>query len=246
MTKIIKDSIIPYYYQLSDILKKEIADGLYSSCLLPSERILCDEYKVSRATVRQAIQILKEEGLIEKVRGIGTRVISFDKVEQDLLGYHNFDLQMSKKGYQASVYVLEFEEIRGPGRIHSLLKISNSSIVLNVVRLRLIENEPLFIEKIYLPGSQFPGIQRKDFESTNIFLKVLEKDYKIKLGDTTVYIEPVILHETECRLLEVQSKPAPGLLFERISCTEKGKPVSVTQRVFRGDRCRHILKIEHR
>ncbi len=247
MTKILKDSVIPYYYQLSDILKKEISDECYNEDnLLPSERILCEKFKVSRATVRQAMQILKEEGLIEKVRGIGTKVKIPEKIEQDLLGYHNFDLQMSEQGFNASVKILEFEQVNGPGRIHSLLEINATDPVLKVIRLRYVGNDPLFIEKIYLPRSQFLKISKKDFETTNILLKVLEKDYQIKLGDTMVYIEPVILNESECRLLEVKVTPAPGLIFERISYTETGKPVSVTKRVFRGDRCRHILNIEHK
>lgn len=243
--RIDKNSALPYYYQLADIIKDEVAAGVYDGDgLIPSERELCLAYGLSRSTVRQAVQILKDEGLVEKVRGVGTRIIHREKFEQDLLGYHDFDLQMTEKGYKASVKVLSYDEMTGPSRIQSLLKAAQNARILKVVRLRNIQDEPLFIEKIYLPLTIFPDIRKEHFNSTNIFLQVIQKDYNIRLGETHVYLEPVILDEVEAGLLNVKLRPAAGLLMERVSCSERGEPVSVTKRVFRGDRCRHILDIK--
>lgn len=241
-----KESAIPYYYQLADILKEHISQGTYQvGDTLPSERILCDDYVVSRATVRQAIQILKDEGLVEKVRGIGTKVApkKKDRVERDLLGYHDFDIQMLEKGRLGAVRLESFEDVVDPDGVRGLLELDSDAPILEVVRLRMIDREPAFIEKIYLPRLLFPDITADDFTGTNLFQKVIQETHGIKLGEVVIYLEPVILDDNELTLLDMAEKPAAGLLSERISFSQEGVPICVTKRLFRGDSCRHYLKI---
>lgn len=246
MARIQKDSVVPFYFQLSEILKSEILNGVYlSKKFLPSERMLCDAYSVSRATVRQAIQILKDQGLIEKLRGVGTRIVS-RKVEQDLTGFHNFDLQMKQQGYSAEVRLLNFEVCRAPSSVQSVLGLSPEERVTHVFRLRLVKEEPLFLERIFLPESIFPNMQPVHFESTNVFGSIIQNGYKIKIGEAQVYLEPILLHTHERRLLKVDKTPAAGLLFERISYDDRRCPLVFTKRVFRGDRCRHLLRIHQK
>lgn len=246
MVPIEKESAIPYYYQLADILKESILRGQYKEGeTLPSERVLCDDYEVSRATVRQAIQILKDEGLVAKVRGIGTKVAAKkkDKVERDLLGYHDFDIQMIEKGRQASVKLEAFDEVTDPGEVRTLLKLDHEAPILEVIRLRIVDQSPVFIEKIYLPKRLFPEITAEDFTGTNLFQKIIQESHGIKLGEIVIYLEPIILDDNESNLLDVTTRPSAGLLSERISFTDDGTPICVTKRIFRGDSCRHFLKI---
>lgn len=245
MTLIDKDSAIPYYFQLADTLRNQIKSGSYKAGeLLPSERELCLSYDVSRSTVRQAIQLLREEGLIRKERGVGTRIESRPKIEQDLLGYHNFDLQMLKKGHSASVNLLKDEILDKPGRVQRLMKLPEESSIFKVVRLRLVDNEPVFLEKIYMPLERFPGLRKEIFLKTDIFLKQIGSEYNITLGDAKLYIEPVILDASEREVLGITEHPVPGLMFERISYDDQGQAIAVTKRVFAGDRCRHLLDIK--
>lgn len=245
MSFVNKDSAIPYYLQLADTLRSQISSGVFESGeLLPSERELCETYTVSRSTVRQAIQTLREEGLIRKERGVGTRIEQRPKIEQDLMGYHNFDLQMQEKGYSASVSLLKHEILEKPGRVQRLMKLPEDAKIFKVVRLRLVDNDPVFIEKIYMPLERFPDLKVDDFLKTDIFLKHLGTEYSTKLGDAKVFVEPVILDETEREILNTKEDPIAGLMFERISYDNQGRIVAVTKRVFRGDRCRHLLVIK--
>lgn len=245
MSFVDKDSAIPYYLQLANTLRGQISSGAFDSGeLLPSERELCDSYNVSRSTVRQAIQLLREEGLIRKERGVGTRIERRPKIEQDLLGYHNFDLQMLEKGYTASVSVLNHEVLTTPGRVQRLMRLAEGEPVFKVVRLRSVNSEPVFIEKIYMPLARFPDLRVEDFLKTDIFLKHLGSEYSTRLGDAKVFVEPVILDEGERKILEIKDQLAAGLMFERISFDSQGEAVAITKRVFRGDRCRHLLVIK--
>src|SRR5690554_6164361 len=67
---------IPLYVQLADILRYRIDYGIWpEDTMLPSIEVLMKEFSVSRVTVRQALQLLKQSGLIKMQRGIGTQVI---------------------------------------------------------------------------------------------------------------------------------------------------------------------------
>lgn len=239
-----KNNAIPYYLQLADILRKQIHSGAFGQdTLLPSERELCDTYDVSRSTIRQCMQLLKEEGLIRKQRGVGTRVERNPKIEQDLMGYHNFDLQMLEKGHAASVEVLGHEVLSSPGRMQRLMNLAENAEILKVVRLRVVDREPVFLEKIYMPLGKYPDLKLEDFQNTDIFLKQLKKKFHTNLAEAKVFIEPVVLDEAERNILGIETEPSPGLMFERISYDDTGAAVAVTKRVFRGDRCRHMLVI---
>lgn len=67
----------PRYRQLTDVLRKEIESGRYPiGSLLPPEVELCESYGVSRHTIRDAIRLLREAGLVERRRGLGTTVLA--------------------------------------------------------------------------------------------------------------------------------------------------------------------------
>jgi len=63
----------PIYHQIYNILFKEIQNGIYNDAgMLPSEKELCSRFSVERNTVRKALQLLVNEGLISKKPGYGT------------------------------------------------------------------------------------------------------------------------------------------------------------------------------
>ncbi len=245
MTIVDKENPIPYYLQLASILRHKINSGEFSADqLIPSERELCDRYGVSRSTVRQAMQTLKEEGLIWKQRGVGTRIAPPAKIEQNLSGYHDFDLQMIEQGHDVTMTILGHTLLYGSGRAGRLLELSQTDEIFRLDRLRFVDNDPVFLEKIYMPVKRFINISQSDFLETDLFLKKVKEEYDIVLGPARVFLEPVLLHDEECDTMQIEQRPAAGLLFERISLDDSGRPVALTKRIFRGDRCRHLLEIK--
>ena len=99
------------YFQLYDILYREIRDGVYKpGQLLPTENTLVEQYHISRITVRKALDLLMNDGLIAKRRGYGTFVQN-KKVEQTLTRVQHFASEMEKRGYASSVTMLSNEII---------------------------------------------------------------------------------------------------------------------------------------
>ena len=72
-----KNSAIPLYQQLAETIKEQIASGkLKENDKLMAEKELCESYDVSRITVRKALELLADEGLIIRKQGIGTFIAS--------------------------------------------------------------------------------------------------------------------------------------------------------------------------
>lgn len=70
-----KQSPIPIYFQIEELIKRQIADGvLKPGEALPSERELADQYEISRMTVRQGISNLVQQNKLYREKGKGTFV----------------------------------------------------------------------------------------------------------------------------------------------------------------------------
>ena len=111
MAQIDPGSSVPLYVQLVEILREKVATKeLGSGAKLPSERELCEIYDVSRITVRNAITQAENEGLVERVHGMGTFIAS-SKYRQSLSEVKSFAATMIESGLVASTEVLSEEGV---------------------------------------------------------------------------------------------------------------------------------------
>jgi len=94
-------SVLPLYHRVFLSLRDRIVNGIYDSREpMPAENSLCAEFDVSRATIRRALGLLEEEGLVERRQGARTyaRAIGYKGSQQrrnlDLLGRKKSHLEM--------------------------------------------------------------------------------------------------------------------------------------------------------
>lgn len=86
------------YLQIKDILVRRIQEGVWAEySLIPTERELMKEFNVSRSTVRQAISILVQTGLLEKTQGRGT-IVKPQKLVGRLGRLKGFAEEVAEKG----------------------------------------------------------------------------------------------------------------------------------------------------
>ena len=89
---------VPLYIQIKKIIKDKILSKEYApGDSLPSEAQLQEIFHVSRITARQAIAQLESEGLVERARGKGTRVLFQNKIEEQLAGIKSFTNEMLER-----------------------------------------------------------------------------------------------------------------------------------------------------
>lgn len=140
----------PLYAQLESILKKKIEDEEYKEGdLLPAEKILMEQYQVSRITVRQAMAALCQAGYIKSSRGIGTKVI-FKKIDEHMRSVISFTDEMKQHGITMNTSYCTMEKIRPTEKVAMMLKIPVTDECYCLTRVRCVEDRPLVYTKTYL------------------------------------------------------------------------------------------------
>jgi GntR family transcriptional regulator len=233
MKAINKQSRIPYYYQLADILRQIIQDSVYEDKteFLPSENELVKAYQVSRATVRKALSLLEREGLIYKAKGKGT-YISKHRVRYPLTTLISTTDDMQRRGWNPGVSVISFEEVNTHSPITESLGISVDDKVYELCRLRLGNDEPFGIQWAYLPVKLCPGLIDLDLGTS--LTQVMEEKFGIKFWSAHEFLRAKLPTKFEAEVLQI-SKNLPVIYMERITFSYDGAPVEFLQSVWRSD-----------
>src|SRR5258708_39864193 len=106
MSAIYRNSPLPRYYQLKEIIRERIRSGEWKPGeLIPSERELSEQYKISRMTARQAITELVNEGMFYREQGKGT-FVSRHKITQQLIRLTGFTEDIKTRGQRPGTKVL--------------------------------------------------------------------------------------------------------------------------------------------
>src|SRR5262249_7588577 len=104
-------SKVPLYVQLKDILREQIRAGIWGpGDRIPSEAEIRAHFPVSRATVRQSIAELEQEGLLIRQQGSGTFVRK-PKIEWNLRNLYSFTEDLNARGLHPETRVLMFEVV---------------------------------------------------------------------------------------------------------------------------------------
>jgi GntR family transcriptional regulator len=202
---------------------------------IPSERDLCKELGVSRPTLRAAIEDLVRSGLLVRERGRGT-FTGPHRVTQALTATTGSSFYTPPAEGHWLSRILEFSAAAAGPQLASRLHLSPADPVLRVVRLRVVDDEPMAIERIHLPHVLVDGLVPADMESGS-FYRFLRERFGVEVRSAVQTIEPTVTDETEAALLHVPQH-APALLFERTTRDANGRIVEFTRSIYRGDRYR--------
>lgn len=239
-----RESPTPLYLRLAEVVRGRILSGsIEPGSLLPSERVLCDRHEVSRATVREAINLLKKEGLVVTRRGIGNFAELPARIDRDLLRIHDFNIQIEESGHDSRAEVLDYNPAFRSNRIADILGIDASSPMVKALRMRLADQTPLFLETLYLPKERFSRENEASLASTNLVLGRMREEYGVRIGKIALALEPILLSEWQAGMLHVATMPCAGMLNRRTSFDADGVPALYTEWVFASGNCRHTLTL---
>jgi len=206
---------------------------------LPTERVLNERFNVQRATVRQALDVLEARGLIIRKRGSGTFVTKA-KIEREAIRVFAFTKIMAASGYKTDAKILSVLEVEADARAAGKLKIEEGTPIYYYHRLRLLDGEPMMLEKIRLPKNIFPGMDQHDLENNSLF-DVMEKEFGRETTTAEQAIEAVGASDYEAEVLGIL--PGAALMMEeRISRDQFGTIIEFSQDLYRGDRFRFIVE----
>jgi GntR family transcriptional regulator len=229
-----RQSKLPLYQQLYDILRGELARGEWKpGDILPAESELMLRFQVSRITVRQVLDMLVRDGLIYRQQGRGT-FVAHPTIEQTQVRIVSFTEDMRQRGFRPGTAVLDSGLLPAPDDIAGKLAVHPGEELAHLRRLRLADEEPMSIEDAYLIHRFFPGVLSSDYTIKPLRL-TLEEVYGVRLVRAKQVLRAVMAPPDLARLLSVRAGAA--LLFiERVSFSAQGIPVEFLRIHYRGDR----------
>jgi GntR family transcriptional regulator len=227
-----RESYEPAYAQLVDILRRQVADGQFRpGDQLPSESQLCQYYRVSPMTVRRAINLLADQGVISTAQGRGTFV---KPVEIAAATFGLGELQdLFSRRRNAAVKLLEVHIVPADERTARKLVLATGSRVIYIRRLLSIEGKPAFYHREYLVYDPVRPIVEAEMEVTSLQGLLSGKgDSILKRGDLN--IQATILNDEEACLLQTPS-PSAAFCIEHVFHDFDNRPVSWGWFICRGD-----------
>ena len=241
MTDIDRDSPIPFYFQLAQLLKTEIASGRWADGhRLPSEAELCDSYGLSRSVIRQALGLLESDGLIRKAKGRGafvTAQATRSWLLQSPEGF--FEEETTRRGVQVRSRILRAEREPLPMWASEKLGLAPAEIGVTLERLRWVDDELALYVVNYLPDSVADvALELRDDES--LYERLAARGARVAGGHRTV--EAVNAPAKLTKLLDVR-RGAALMFIESTSWTADRRPFDCYHAWVRTDRMRIEISV---
>jgi GntR family transcriptional regulator len=233
----LRKSTTPLYHQLRELITEKIESGEWEpGRRLPTEYELMAEFGVSRATVRQAMQMLENQGLIEREQGRGT-FVGRPKVANDLLSLWVFSPQRDLR-----IQLQHLKTDHPASSVARRLEISTSDEVYELKRIVLMDEEPLMIITSWLPVRLFPGLDEMQLDGVSI-RRIVENYHSFEGLHQYKEVEIAILSEEEAGLLQAHSG-APALLLTYLQRLADGQAMEYRKVIVRGDRCKYYAHLD--
>ena len=231
------------YQEIADDLRRRVERGEFAAGrLLPSESELSGAYAASRITIREALEVLRDEGLVDSPAGL--RLVRGRRPAAPVAGpaRHDRGASWRLRGRARSAGSSTSASCRprpGPARC------SGATTVLEVRRLNLADGEPFARVTVWCPDDLGAPISRDDVERSS-FYELLE----VPLGGAVQTIGAALAAPDDAALLEVPVG-SPVLRCERITSTPEGRPVLLSEHVFPAHRTEFVVDLplrrpEHR
>jgi GntR family transcriptional regulator len=215
-------SDLPLHRQLFVTLRDQIERGTYGAgSQLPSEKALCDEYGVSRITVRRALQNLTEEGLVERRRGVGTYVSAGHRDEAP--APVSFMEALRQTQARTSVKVVQLERGTPPGLVARRLQLDPCSDAVYVLRVRSSGTTPQLVTESWIPNAIAGAVLTRANLRRRALFELLQES-GLRFGRITQEIAAEIADPSRARLLEVPTGSAL-MRIERLVHDDSGRPV---------------------
>jgi GntR family transcriptional regulator len=217
--------------QLLIDLRARLAAGEFSDTF-PGELELRDEYGVSRHTVREALRHLRSEGVVTAARGRAPRLVAEATIEQPLGALYSLFASVEAAGMEQRSVVRALD-LRADAVVADQLALEASTPLLYLERLRLTDDIPLAVDRVWLPASLAAPLLGVDFGHTALYAELASR-CGVRLTGGRETLHAVVPTPAEARLLQVDEHAA-AFAIHRLGCIQ-GQPVEWRHTLIRGDR----------
>ncbi len=236
------ESPVPLYYQIYQELRREILSGrLKPGEPLPSEAQICAQCGVSRMTARLALSQLVNEGLVVRKRGKGTFVASPKATfREEAFFFLRYTDLVRFLGFAASSKVLGKSIAEPSDEVREALRLEPEEKVVCIVRLRLIDEQPMALETSFLPSRFFSRLVDMDLTDKSLY-QVLEEEFSLAPAYAIDTVELSTAGPYEAKELQIK-EGMPIVLSTRVAYSAQDVPLVFTKTIHRGDRFRAVVR----
>lgn len=236
-----RSSPLPLYYQLRQILLKQIRDGhIRPGQPIPSEAGLQEQYGVSQITVRRAVSGLASEGYLLRQPGKGTFVLP-PKLQDRSGRLGGFAADLASRGFKVDSVIVEYGVQPIPPHVARALKLETGHPLLFFRRMIFADDEPIALTTAHCRLGEGITFTKEELGSDSIF-PLFERKYGIRLLHAERTIEAVVLRPDEAESLE--ARPGTPALLSRLTAFDShNRPIVFARTVYRGDRYRHYCPV---
>jgi GntR family transcriptional regulator len=222
--------VTPLYYQLKEQIRAAV-QRLEPDTLIPSEKELMAATGVGRATVRKAIADLVQEGILSTQQGRGT-FTARPRIEATLGRPAGFTETIERLGRRPSTRVLAAERIVAPADMATALGLAPGDGIYVIERLRLVDDEPLMVEKSHMPEQLLPALLDNDLTGS-IYTLLADRYGRRPISGT----ETIAAVNADRHLAQLLGVPIASALIATVRRTEAAPsiPLEYTLRHARGD-----------
>lgn len=223
------------YEAIAEKIQNKIRSGEYRADeKLPQEMELCRQYDASRITIREALDLLVNRGLITRRRGAGTYVKAIAGEPSDTEKFARSQqfggFTSDMRGREVQTVLHEFALLRAPKHVAERLQVPETAFVCYICRTRCVEGKPYVVEYTYMPTDFIPGIT-EDVVKGSIY-EYMEQVLKLRIKSAHRTARADMPTEQEREWLEIGQEPLPVLEVEQTGYLDDG-------RIFEYSKSRH-------
>lgn len=231
---------VSLYFQLHQHLVDRIRAGEFGPATpLPTEMELCEQYGVSRITVRRALDALAAEHLVSRRRGVRTFVVEAPVKSIALTG--SLDEALSYTG-NLSLKLLSTDEVRPSPLVAQALGLGAGERVRRLEAVAFSEGEPFAHAEYFLPAAVSALFAPADLQAHVPVLRAIEKKLGRRITRADQTVEPVIADRAVAGYLGMKPR-APLLKVVRTYFTEQGTPVKTDVVRYNPERYRYTVQL---
>ncbi|BAP86510.1 GntR family transcriptional regulator [Paucilactobacillus hokkaidonensis JCM 18461] len=217
------------YRKVMHDLKARIFKNEFNNKRLPDERSLSESYGVSRSSIKRALNVLAQQGIIFKKRGSGTFINPLYLKNQSLFNYEGTNLGVTDSfhldGKTPTVKLLDYQVVPASKEMQQDLFLNDNDFVYQIKRLRLFDDKPIIIETGYIPIKIVPALTR-DVVEGSIFNYLEDIEGKsVTKSFLSILAEPS--NKEDQKLLGLTEKEPVGIM-EGIFFLDDGTPFEVS------------------
>ena len=233
MNNLNPNSFTPLYIQIFQLLREAINRGDYKTGeKLPSEKELGEKFGISRITATAALDELVKERLAYRQRGRGTFVAK--AFIGDFSFFSSFTEDMLARGLRPGSHLISLKTEVPDQTTVEKLKMSIVEPYYCLSRVRLANDEPVVIQRAYLPSNRYPALEQQDFEKHYLY-EIVRKIYGYKLMWAEAIVEAGTANAEQAAYLQVKNG-FPVLTIWHLTLDEQYKPLEFVHSVYRADR----------